>query len=170
MNTTCNRIHMFVKLVVYIALLNAGLLPAAARQVGLATVDQLEQRFAQGDDTTYIVNFWATWCSPCVTELPHFEKFGQDHRGEPVKVLLVSVDARSKLRTKVVPFVRKEQLHNEVLLLNETDQQEYIDRISPDWSGSLPATLFVNTGKQLRRLQEQAFTYDQLVTTYRSLK
>ncbi|GAA0557367.1 TlpA disulfide reductase family protein [Chitinophaga japonensis] len=161
---------MLTKLVVYTALLNALLLPATAQQVALATVDQLEARFAGGGDTTYIVNFWATWCSPCVAELPHFEKFGEAHRGEPVKVLLVSVDARSRLRSKVVPFVKKEQLHSEVLLLNETDQQVYIDRVSPDWSGSLPATLFVNTGKQLRRLQEKEFTYDQLVTTYRSLK
>lgn len=161
---------MVLKLAIYTGLLNTLLLPALAQQVELATVDQLEQRFDEGSDTTYIVNFWATWCRPCVDELPHFEKFGQDYRDEPVKVLLVSVDARSKLKTNVIPFVKKEHLHNEVLLLNEMDQQQYIDRISPDWSGSLPATLFINKGKQLRRLQEKEFTYDQLVTIYRSLK
>lgn len=161
---------MLLKLALYIALLNILLLPALAQQVELATVDQLEQRFTEGRDTTYIVNFWATWCSPCVDELPHFEKFGQAYKGEPVKVLLVSLDARSKLKATVIPFIKKAHLDNEVLLLNETDQQTYIDRISPDWSGSLPATLFVNKGKQLRRLQEKEFTYDQLVTVYTSLK
>jgi thiol-disulfide isomerase/thioredoxin len=161
---------MTLKLGLYTALLNTLLFPAMAQHVELATVNQLEERFAEGRDTTYIVNFWATWCSPCVQELPHFEKFSQAYRNEPVKILLVSVDSRSKLRTNVIPFIKKVQLRNEVLLLNETDQQQYIDRISPDWSGSLPATLFVNTGKQLRRLQEKEFTYDQLVTIYRSLK
>lgn len=160
---------MLLKLALYSALLNTLLLPVMAQEVQLATVDQLEQRFARGSDTTYIVNFWATWCSPCVEELPHFEQFREAYKDEPVKVLLVSVDARSKLKTKVIPFLQKEHLH-EVLLLNETDQQQYIDRISPDWSGSLPATLFVNKGKQLRRLQEKEFTYDQLVTFYTSLK
>jgi len=162
--------YMLLKLGLYTALLNTLLLHAMAQQVELATVDQLEHRFAEGSDTTYIVNFWATWCSPCVDELPHFEKFGEAYKDEAVKILLVSVDARSKLRTNVIPFIQKVQLHNEVLLLNETNQQEYIDRISPDWSGSLPATLFINKGKQLRRLQEKEFTYDQLVTIYRSLK
>ena len=161
---------MLLKLGLYTALLNTLLLPVMAQQVALATVDQLEHRFAEGRDTTYIVNFWATWCAPCVEELPYFEQFGRDYKNEPVKILLVSVDARSKLRTHVIPFMQKILLHNEVLLLNETDQQEYIDRISPDWSGSLPATLFVNKGKQLRRLQEKEFSYDQLVAIYRSLK
>ncbi|WP_298735459.1 TlpA disulfide reductase family protein [uncultured Chitinophaga sp.] len=161
---------MLLKLGLYTALLNTLLLHAMAQQVSLVTVDELEHRFTAGGDTTYIVNFWATWCSPCVDELPQFEKFGVTHKDEPVKILLVSVDARSKLRTNVIPFMQKVQLHNEVLLLNETNQQEYIDRISPEWSGSLPATLFVNKGKQLRRFQEKEFTYDQLVTIYRSLK
>lgn len=161
---------MLFKLGLYTALLNTLLLPAMAQQIELATVDQLEHRFTEGRDTTYIVNFWATWCSPCVEELPHFEKFGQAYKDAPVKILLVSVDARSKLNTNVIPFIQKVQLHNEVLLLNEPNQQEYIDRISPDWSGSLPATLFVNKGKQLRRLQEREFTYDKLVTIYTSLK
>jgi thiol-disulfide isomerase/thioredoxin len=161
---------MLFKLGLYTALLNTLLLPTMAQQIELATVDQLEHRFTEGRDTTYIVNFWATWCSPCLKELPHFEKFGQAYKDDPVKILLVSVDARSKLNTNVIPFIQKVQLHNEVLLLNEPNQQEYIDRISPDWSGSLPATLFVNKGKQLRRLQEKEFTYDQLVTIYTSLK
>ncbi|KAA2238715.1 TlpA family protein disulfide reductase [Chitinophaga agrisoli] len=161
---------MPVKPVLYIILLHAFLLPASAQQVRLVTLDELERRFTAGGDTTYVINFWATWCGPCVDELPHFEKFRQTFKDEPVRVLLVSLDARSKLRGQVLPFVKKARLQNEVILLNETDQQQYIDRISPEWSGSLPATLFVNKGKQLRRLQEREFTYDQLVATFRSLK
>lgn len=161
---------MLIKTTVYIVVLQTLLLTAHAQQVRLATLDQLEQRFAAGRDTTYIVNFWATWCGPCVQELPHFERFGKTLQHTPVKVLLVSLDARSKLRDEVMPFVQKAQLKNEVLLLNETDQQQYIDRISPQWSGSIPATLFINKGKQLRRLEEKEFTYDQLMAVYNSLK
>jgi thiol-disulfide isomerase/thioredoxin len=159
-----------MRILIYLLLLHAIILPARAQQVGLLTVDELEQRFSAGGDTTYVVNFWATWCLPCVQELPHFEKFGKAYRDEPVKVLLVSVDSRTKLNSAVTPFVKKKGLQNEVVLLNETNQQQYIDRISPDWSGSLPATLFVNKGKKVRQLREKEFTYNELETTYRSLK
>lgn len=161
---------MPVRILTYLLLSGAFYLPARAQQVALLTVDELERRLAAGSDTTYIVNFWATWCVPCIQELPHFEKFGQAYRRDPVKVLLISLDSRSKLNSAVVPFVKKRGLRNEVLLLNEPNQQEYIDRISPDWSGSLPATLFVNKGKKVRQLLEKELSYKELESTYQTLK
>lgn len=141
----------------------------AAQQVNLLTLEQMEERFKTGGDTTYVVNFWATWCGPCVKELPYFEKLQHDYREQPVKVLLVSLDFRSKLEEKVKPFVKEKDLQSEVFLLNESNQQEYIDAISPDWSGAIPATLFVNNGKQVRTFREQEFTYDELQELVMSL-
>lgn len=135
-------------------------------QVKLMTLDELETRFRQGKDTVYVVNFWATWCGPCVEELPHFEKLQQVYKKQPLKVLLVSTDSKSKLETSVKPFVKKHKLLNEVFLLNEKNQQVYIDRISKDWSGALPATLVVNPKRQIRKLYEQEFAYKELEQAY----
>lgn len=138
-----------------------------SQQVDLLTVDKLNERLELGKDTTYVVNFWATWCAPCIKELPHFEKLQQEKRKEKVKVLLVSVDFKSRLEKSVVPFVKKRGLKNEVFLLDETDQQEYIDRIDKTWSGAIPATLFVK-GKS-RKFVEKEFTYQSLLTEYQNL-
>lgn len=140
---------------------------AFSQNVKLITINQLNERIKNGQDSTYVVNFWATWCAPCIKELPHFEKLKADYKTEKLAVLLISVDFKSKLTTAVVPFVKKKQLKNEVFLLNESNPQEYIDRIDPSWSGSIPATLFIKGEK--RKFVESEFTYEQLVTEYKKL-
>lgn len=139
-------------------------------QVKLLTLSQLEQRVAQGKDTTYVVNFWATWCGPCVEELPNFEKLNAQSQGKPLKVLLVSLDFKSKLQKEVVPFVQKNKIKSEVYVINEPDQQQFIERVDKKWSGALPATLFINSSKQIRSFYEKEFTYQELTKTLENLK
>ncbi len=137
------------------------------QNVKLLTINQLNERIKNGKDSTYVVNFWATWCAPCIKELPHFEKLGADYKSEKLAVLLVSLDFKSKLTSNVVPFVKRKNLKNEVFLLNESSPQEFIDRIDPSWSGSIPATLFIKNDK--RKFVESEFTYEQLLTEYKKL-
>lgn len=132
-----------------------------AQDVKPITVAQLESRFKQGKDTTFVVNFWATWCKPCVQELPEFEKLKAASHGKPVKVLLVSADLKSKLETGVKPFVQSHHLTGEVYLLNEAPGS-YNERISADWSGALPGTLIVNSKTGKRIFHESAYTYEDL--------
>lgn len=143
-------------------------LALSAQKVNLLTVDQLEQRIKGGQDTVYIINFWATWCAPCIEELPYFERFSTDRKQEPVKVLLVSLDFRSKLESTVKPFVKKMNLQNEVYLLNEKNQQTYIDKIDKNWSGAIPATLIINRKHNSRKLIEKELSYQELLTLYQT--
>ncbi|TDP03301.1 TlpA disulfide reductase family protein [Flavobacterium sp. 245] len=137
------------------------------QNVKLITVDQLQERIKNGKDSTYVVNFWATWCAPCVKELPHFEKLQSEYKSDKLAVLLVSVDFKSKLNSAVIPFVKRKSLKNQVFLLNESSPQEYIDRIDPSWSGSIPATIFIKDDK--RKFVETELTYEQLLTEYKKL-
>ncbi|RED22589.1 thioredoxin [Flavobacterium cutihirudinis] len=154
-------------LLVYSFLLFAFASTAYSQNVKLLTVDQLYERVNKGKDSTYVVNFWATWCGPCVKELPHFEKLQSEYKTEKLAVLLVSVDFKSKLNSAVIPFVKRKKMKNEVFLLNESSPQEYIDRIDPSWSGSIPATIFIKGDK--RKFIETELTYDQLLTEYKKL-
>ena len=138
------------------------------QRVELITVDRLHERIKQGKDTTYIVNFWATWCAPCIKELPHFEKLQQEKSPEKLKVLLVSLDFKDRLEKSVVPFVKKRRLKNEVFLLDETDEQVFIEKIDKTWTGAIPATLFIKGDK--RKFLEKEFTYPSLLTEYQNFK
>ncbi len=138
-----------------------------SQQVDLVTIDRLNDRIKKGTDTTYLINFWATWCAPCMKELPYFEKLAQQFKTEKLKVLLISVDFKAQLTSSLMPFVKRKKLKNEVLLLDEKDQQEFIDRIDTSWSGSIPATLFIKNNN--RKFLEKELTYDELVKEYKSL-
>ncbi len=139
-------------------------------QVKLLTLSSLEQRMAKGKDTTYVVNFWATWCGPCVEELPYFEKLSTIYKKQPVKVILMSLDFKSKLQTDVIPFVKKHKLAAEVYVVNEADQQAFIEKVDRKWSGAIPATWFVNTNKKINSFYEKEFTYNDLNNTLLNLK
>ncbi|MFD2941674.1 TlpA family protein disulfide reductase [Flavobacterium notoginsengisoli] len=158
---------MKIKSVLYIFLFTIVSVSAYSQKVKLMNIDQLNERIKNGKDSTYVVNFWATWCAPCIKELPHFEKLSAEHKSEKLAVLLVSLDFKSKLESNVIPFVKRKNLKNEVFLLNESSPQEFIDRIDPSWSGSIPATLFIKGDK--RKFVESEFTYEQLLTEYKKL-
>ncbi|WP_343694487.1 TlpA disulfide reductase family protein [Flavobacterium sp.] len=158
---------MKIKPFFYLFLFGFFSFSAYSQNVKLLNINQLNERIKNGKDSTYVVNFWATWCAPCIKELPHFEKLSAEHKSEKLAVLLVSLDFKSKLTSNVVPFVKRKNLKNEVFLLNESSPQEFIDRIDPNWSGSIPATLFIKDDK--RKFVESEFTYEQLLTEYKKL-
>ncbi len=119
-----------------------------AQQVKPITSGQLEARFKNGQDTVYIVNFWATWCSPCIKELPAFEQIKQASFKKPVKVVLISTDEGKKSTKAVEAFVSRHHLTGEIYQVNESPNI-YLRRIDKKWTGSLPATLVVSaTGKR----------------------
>ncbi|MEN2398932.1 TlpA family protein disulfide reductase [Flavobacterium sp. MC2016-06] len=157
-----------MKSFIYLVILVVFSSASYSQKVKLITIDQLQERIKNGKDSTYVVNFWATWCAPCVKELPHFERLNAEHKSEKLAVLLISVDFKSKLNTAVIPFVRRKMMLSQVFLLNESDPQEYINRIEPTWSGSIPATIFIKGDK--RKFVENEFTYEQLLTEYKNYK
>lgn len=141
----------------------------SAQNVSVVSFPELKAWMHKQNDTTYVINFWATWCSPCVEELPHFETVNETYKNEKLKIILVSLDFRSELDKKVIPFVRKKNIHASVFLLNEPDANSYIDQVSPEWSGAIPATLIVNSKKQFRQFFEKKFSLNELQSVIQPL-
>jgi thiol-disulfide isomerase/thioredoxin len=122
--------------------------------------DDLEPHLHFSNDTTYLVNFWASWCTPCVEELPAFEKIGEEFSRDKVRVILVSLDFPRQIESRLMPFIEKNGIRSEVLVLNDPDANKWIDKVDPSWSGSIPATLIYNRDSRL--FHEGMYTYDEL--------
>lgn len=105
----------------------------------------LEKRLYSNSDSTFIVNFWAMWCAPCVKELPYFESYLTKHASEKTNVLLVSMDFPEDIDSKLLPFLNKRRVfRSDVILLDAPDANSWIDRVAQNWSGAIPATLVFN--------------------------
>jgi len=108
---------------------------------------QVEPFFHFDNDTIYIINFWATWCKPCVEELPYFEELIQAYKEKNVKVILVSLDFPRQFKSKLAPFVKERRLQSAVIALADGRYNDWIDKVSPEWTGAIPAT-YIYKGSQ----------------------
>ena len=129
-------------------------------QPRVLSFEDFEPHLHFSGDTIYLVNFWTSWCPPCVDELPAFERIGKEYQDQKVKILLVSLDFPKQIESKLIPFIQKNQIRSEVLVLDDPDANKWINRVDPNWSGAIPATLIYN--KNSRDFHEGSLTYDQL--------
>lgn len=123
----------------------------AQQQTQIIKLEELKQFLRSKEGGIDIVNFWATWCGPCVKELPYFESLSaEDHPG--IRVTLVSMDLDLDPNPeKVYSFIKRKGIKSRVWLLDEQDPNSYIDDIDPSWTGALPATLLLDreSGKRM---------------------
>jgi|SRR5690606_28322938 len=127
--------------------------------------------FIKNDDKLYVVNFWATWCKPCVEELPEFIKINNEYKSSnDFKMILVSLDKATDIDSNVKSFIDKNQIDTDVYVLSDNKRMnEWIPKINPHWSGSIPATIMYKNGKQLY-FKEGVMTYDDLKQTIDKFK
>jgi thiol-disulfide isomerase/thioredoxin len=130
------------------------------KQVPVHDFEGLQPFLQKQNDTIYVINFWATWCKPCVEELPAFENLHVKYHDQKVKVLLVSLDFIKNYDSRLLPFIKDKKIQSQVVLLNDPRSNEWIDKVSPQWSGAIPATLVYRNNQ--RTFYERSFTASEL--------
>lgn len=120
----------------------------SAQEIKTYNFNELEPIFHYQNDTTYVINFWAMWCKPCVEELPEFEDIRKDYSSEKVKVILVSLDFGKNVEDRLVNFLKRKKINAKVVLLNDPDADTWIRKVDKDWDGALPATIIYKKNKK----------------------
>jgi thiol-disulfide isomerase/thioredoxin len=137
-----NKAKIMHRFFVFICLLIANQ-SFAQQKADLVTFRQLQEIINAKSEKTYIINFWATWCRPCIAELPSLQKYFDENTDKNVELILVSFDFPNQIK-QVNKFIEKKKLKPKVYLINEQDQNAFIDKVSEKWNGTIPATWFVN--------------------------
>jgi thiol-disulfide isomerase/thioredoxin len=130
-----------------IALLTAGTIQG--QRVREINADALLSRLQHRGDSIVVVNFWATWCSPCVKELPHFDSLYRNSTDPSLNMMLVSLDFPRQLDSRLLPFLDEQDISAPVYLMTDLDYNSWIERIDPAWSGAIPATLLLQGERRI---------------------
>lgn len=141
----------------------------SGQRIEYIKIPELEKILKNSDNKLFVVNFWATWCPPCVAELPYFEKVAKDYDSKEVKFILVSLDFPSQIQKRLIPFLKKNNITLDIAVMTELDYNLWIDKVDPSWQGNIPATLFFNNSKKIRffRPEEVGETeLRKLITSY----
>ena len=125
--------------------------------------DEVEFILNTENDTTYLINFWATWCKPCIEEMPYFEELTSIYTGNKFKVILISLDFKSDVETRLKPFLIKKKLISKVWWLDEPNQNKFIEKVEQEWYGEIPFTLIKNGKLQKRYWKAGKFEKQELL-------
>ncbi len=140
---------MVKKIILLLLVFSMNLLAAQADDPPVLDFKGLQPYLSFHNDTIYVINFWATWCKPCLEELPYIEQIHKDKFDDPVRVILVSLDFRHQIQQKLIPFINEKDLKSTVVVLDDPDANTWIDKVDPRWSGALPATVIYRGDKRV---------------------
>ena len=134
---------------------------ALAQNIKVIKYPQLLNMMKECDgEEIKVFNFWATWCKPCIEELPYLETLNEEYTN--VQVSLICFDDVADLDVKVRAFVKEKELKSAVFLLDETDYNSFIDLVDPRWTGAIPATVIVKCADKSKYFFERPFKENEL--------
>ena len=132
------------------ALMALGMSVIAEPRLPRTNARDLQQRIARHKGKVVIVNLWATWCKPCVEELPDLARFYRDYKSRGVAVIGVSLDDEETADQTVPPVLRRNRVEYPVLVVKQNLDQ-FADRFDKEWRGEVPRFyLYDKSGKRVK--------------------
>ncbi len=140
-----------------------------SQDIRIISKPELVEILNNTSDKLHVINFWASWCGPCVKELPEFQAVVTDSDTSKIDFLFISLDFPSELETKLKPFVRDNKLAYDIVLMNDIDYNSWIDLVDPAWQGNIPATLFFNNKQGIHQFISKPVDNEIIVKTINTL-
>jgi thiol-disulfide isomerase/thioredoxin len=128
-----------------------------AQQVKKTQINEIED-IIQKSDHPVIISFWATWCAPCIKEIPYFQETVKKHSSTGIELILVSLDFKEAYPATISSFIKNKNFDATFYWLNETNADHFCPKIDSKWDGGIPATLFVNNKTGYRKFYDRQLT------------
>jgi thiol-disulfide isomerase/thioredoxin len=142
---------LLIALVVFLSI------TCSAQEIKKIKITDLQKTIA-ASKTPLIINFWASYCSPCIKEIPFFEEIVAKNKSTGVRLLLVSLDLRDAYPAKIQAMSKKLNFSSAVVWLDETNADYFCPKVDTAWSGGIPSSLFINNQKGYRKFFETELT------------
>jgi thiol-disulfide isomerase/thioredoxin len=113
-----------------------------------ASFSNLQSEILKDQENIIVLNFWATWCKPCVAELPDFEKIYAEYNAKNVQVILANLDFHSKTESVVPEFMKNKNIQSRVVHITDQDPNDWVGKVDETWTGSIPATIIYYKGEK----------------------
>jgi thiol-disulfide isomerase/thioredoxin len=135
--------------------------PVFTQEIKSIKITDLEKTIAESK-TPLIINFWATWCKPCIEEIPYFQSEVAQYQPDSVQLILVSLDMKEMYPKGLSSFVKKRKINATVVFLDETNADYFCPKVDEKWSGAIPASLFINNKTGYRKFVEDQLAEEEL--------
>jgi thiol-disulfide isomerase/thioredoxin len=152
----------FAKILTAFMLLIMVLPVLEGQKVSKIKTADLEKLLNNQDNRLYVVNFWATWCAPCVKEMPYIMKVAGSIDTTKVKFVLISLDFPSQIESNLVKYIEKNKISQPVSVMMDIDYDLWINKVDTKWQGDIPATLLFNNRKNKRYFHTGELTENSL--------
>ena len=153
-----NLILKNMKILFVVFFIAVSALAAQSQGIAKLKITDIEKYMNSKTGEVLVLNFWATFCKPCVAEIPGFIKTTHKYKDQKVKLMLVSVDLPSFYPKKIAAFAAKNNFNTNIAWLDETNADYFCPMIDKSWSGSIPATIIVNSKAGYKKFFEEEIT------------
>ncbi len=121
-------------------------LPVNLEEIDVSGIKELVRNASS--DKLKLINFWATWCGPCISEFPDLVIIDRMYRGRSFEFITVSGDKMTK-KADVLKFLKKNEASNRNYIFNNDDVYKLIEAVDPEWQGALPFTMLIEPGGKI---------------------
>lgn len=139
-----------------------------SQEVSIVSFKTIKKKYTNHSDTTYIVNFFASWCKPCIEEIPVFTECINEHQTEKIKMIWVSLDSKRAYEKSLIPILRKHKILTAFIL--DEPNTKWINKLDKTWTGAIPATYIINTKNGYKIFLQETVSKENLNSILNSIK
>jgi thiol-disulfide isomerase/thioredoxin len=143
---TINKLFLVISFSLFASL-------AGAQEIKKWKIADLKAAITKAEKPT-IFNFWASFCKPCLEEIPYFQEMVKAYEKEGVELILVNLDNAEWFPNKLKALADKRKITSQIAFLDETDADLFCPAVDSSWSGAIPASLFINNKTGYRKFFE----------------
>jgi len=130
----------------------------------ISKTDDIKSIMDANKGKVVLLNFWATWCKPCVKEFPDLVKLQNNYKDKGFVLVFISADMPEEIKSKVTPFLNQEKVDFTTYYIGSDKPEDIINYVDKDWQGAIPSTYIYDKDGNVKTSILGTKSYEQFET------